>query len=285
MAYFGQAEANRANLQFEWAAALFDLERDTRIICSADGMLAAFAQHSSPAPDQRFEAWGPVHPGFEGRGLGSAILAWTERRSRSRIAPGSSTNLWNSAAAGNAGAHRLFEANGYEPIRTFWQMAMDLDRSFDAGPAPDGVTIRPVTDSGDWPAAFSVLNVAFATHFGHVEEVFDEWWAQQNSDETWDPALGLVAELDGRIVGASNNGVIDGIGWVYELGVEPEHQGRGIGRALLRRSLTMLADRGVRAGRLGVDTENATGAVELYRSIGMEPVTERRLFEKRIESD
>jgi ribosomal protein S18 acetylase RimI-like enzyme len=95
----------------------------------------------------------------------------------------------------------------------------------------------------------------------------------------------LVAELDGRIVGASNNGVIDGTGWVFELGVLPEHQGRGIGKALLRRSLKVLADRGVRTGRLGVDAENPTGAVELYRSVGMVPIREQRLFEKHVESD
>ncbi len=88
----------------------------------------------------------------------------------------------------------------------------------------------------DGPAAFSVVNTAFRTHFGHVEETFEGWLAQQESDDTWDPTLGLLAEVDGTIVGYSNNGVIDGVGYVFELGVLPEMQGRGIGRALLRHS-------------------------------------------------
>ncbi|MGZ5306765.1 MAG: N-acetyltransferase family protein, partial [Actinomycetota bacterium] len=116
------------------------------------------------------------------------------------------------------------------------------------------------------------------------EETFEGWLAQQEADDTWDPTLGLLAEIDGTIVGFSNNGVIDGTGYVFELGVLPEMQGRGIGRALLRHSFAMLAGRGIPTGRLGVDTENATGAVELYRSIGMTPASEHRVVEKLIES-
>ena len=182
------------------------------------------------------------------------------------------------------GAARLLEARGYTPIRTFRQMTIDLDPSFDAGTPPDGVAIRPFDAEVDGPAAFAVVDAAFVTHFGYFEETFEDWWAQQRSDETWDPSLGLVAERDGTIVGYSNNGVIDGTGFVFELAVDPQHQGRGIGRALLRHSFASFAARGIRKGRLGVDTENVTGAHELYRSVGMTPLREHVVVEKRIQS-
>ena len=283
--YVGESEAARAMLQYDWAAALFDLERDTRLIHDARGSLAAFAQHTTPDPTDRYEAFGPVDPMFEGRGLGSAILDWTETQTRSRSGEGSTTRLWNSVQANNAGANRLLESRGYVLIRSFWQMTIDLDASFEAGAVPDGVTIRPLVMEVDGPAAFSVLNTAFRSHFGHVEETFEGWLAQQEADDTWDPTLGLLAEVDGTIVGASNNGVIDGTGYVFELGVLPEMQGRGIGKALLRHSFAMLAGRGVPKGRLGVDTQNSTGAVELYRSIGMIPASEHRVVEKLIAAD
>ncbi len=284
--YVGESEAARAMLQYEWGAASFDMERDTRVIHAADGALAAFAQHSTPDPGLlRYDAFGPVDPAFEGRGLGSAIIDWTEAETRSRIGEGSTARLWNSVQVDNDGAIALFETYGYTPIRSFWQMTMDLDRSFDAGSAPEGVTIRPVVMEVDGPAAQSVLNTAFRSHFGHVEETFEEWLAQQEADDTWDPTLGLLAEVDGTIVGYSNNGVIDGVGYVFELGVLPEMQGRGIGRALLRHSFAMLAARGIPKGRLGVDTQNVTGAVELYRSVGLIPVSEHRVVEKLIAAD
>jgi mycothiol synthase len=284
IAHVGVAEANRAAVQFEWAAAWVDLARDVRLIHGDDGALVAYVQHSTPDPSSRFEVEAAVSPAFEGRGLGSAIIDWTEAHTRSRLAPGASTSLWNMAASGNAGAFSLFASRGYVPIRTFWEMAIELDPSFESGPLPEGVTIRRFVVDVDGPAAVAAMNAAFTTHFGYHEETFEDWYAQQRSDETWDPTLELVAEVDGRIVGASNNGVIEGKGYVFELGVLPEYQGRGIGKALLRHSLAMFAAMGITAGRLGVDSENVTGAVQLYRSVGMEPSQERRVVEKRIES-
>ena len=284
--YVGESQAVRAMLQYEWGAASFDMQRDTRVIHAADGSLAAFAQHSTPDPELlRYHAFGPVDPSFEGQGLGSSIIDWTETETRSRIGQGSTARLWNSVQAGNAGAIALLESRGYATIRSFWEMTLDLDGSFEAGAVPEGVTIRPVVMEVDGPAAQSVVNTAFRSHFGHVEETFEEWLTQQEADDTWDPTLGLLAELEGTIVGFSNNGVIDGVGYVFELGVLPEMQGRGIGRALLRHSFAMLAGRGIAKGRLGVDTQNVTGAVELYRSIGMTQVSERRTVEKLIAAD
>jgi mycothiol synthase len=284
--YVGESEAARAMLQYEWGAASFDMERDTRVIHAADGSLAAFAQHSTPDPALlRYDAFGPVDPSFEERGLGSSIVDWTETETRSRIGQGSTARLWNSVQAGNAGAIAMLERYGYTVIRSFWEMAMDLDDSFEAGKVPEGVTIRPAVMDVDGPAAQSVLNTAFRSHFGQVEETFEAWMAQQEADDTWDPTLGLLAEVDGRIVGFSNNGVIDGVGYVFELGVLPERQGKGVGRALLRHSFAMLAGLGIANGRLGVDTQNVTGAVELYRSIGMTQVSEHRVVEKLIAAD
>ena len=112
--YIGESEAVRAMLQYEWGAASFDMERDTRVILAADGALAAFAQHSTPDPELlRYHAFGPVDPSFEGRGLGSSIIEWTETETRSRIGQGSTARLWNSVQAGNAGAIALLETHGY----------------------------------------------------------------------------------------------------------------------------------------------------------------------------
>jgi ribosomal protein S18 acetylase RimI-like enzyme len=49
-----------------------------------------------------------------------------------------------------------------------------------------------------------------------------------------------------------------------------------VGRALLTRSFAELATRGHHEVRLGVDTENTTGATHLYAGVGM---TVRRRFD------
>ena len=285
LAYFGDANANRQGVQYEWGSPWVDLDRDVRVVHSSDGELAAYVQHSSPDPAARYEVDAFVHPSHQGRGLGSALLKWTEGKTRSQLTAGAGIRVWNSTGAPDAGGLRLLDTNGYRHIRTFWQMLIDLDATFDAGDEPDGVIVRPHVPGEDERGAHETLDEAFSTHFGYFQESFEQWWEHQYADESFDPRLGFVAEARGQIVGASINGVIDGTGWVYELGVRQAWQGRGIGRALLRHTFAMFAADGVRVGRLGVDTENSTGALELYRSVGMRPVREWRVFEKRIEAD
>ena len=63
----------------------------------------------------------------------------------------------------------------------------------------------------------------------------------------------------------------EGDAYVAELGVIPAYRGRGIAKALLRRSFAALLQRGHDEVRLGVDAQNPTGAVALYESVGMTP--------------
>ena len=141
VAHFGETNAARPHLQFEWGAAWFDMERDTRMIRASDGALAAYAQHATPDKGKRFEGFGPVIPRFEGHGLGSAILDWAETQTRSRLEPGSATRLWNSAPAHDAGTIRLLEARGTSGSarsrtwRSIWIRRSRLARSPTACPS------------------------------------------------------------------------------------------------------------------------------------------------------
>ena len=58
-----------------------------------------------------------------------------------------------------------------------------------------------------------------------------------------------------------------------------EWRHRGIGSALIERSLRAFAAEGLTHAMLGVDTENQTGAVALYRALGFEPLTQSTTFE------
>ncbi len=285
MLHFGEAIANRQGVQYNWGSAWVELARDVRVILASDGTVAAYVSHSSPDPASRYETDAFVHPAHQGRGLGSALTMWAEAKTRSQLAPDTALPLWDATSATDTEGLRLLETNGYGHIRTFFQMRIDLDRSFDAGPVPEGVTVRRSVEGVDDRAAHAVLDEAFSTHFGYVSEPFEAWWEHQRAEDTFDPGLGLVADAGGQVVGASINGVIDGTGWIYEIGVRQAWQGRGIGRALVRHSFAMFAAAGVGVARLGVDTENVKGALELYRSVGMRPVREWRVFEKRIEAD
>lgn len=82
-----------------------------------------------------------------------------------------------------------------------------------------------------------------------------------------DPDLFLVAEADGRVVGAVI-GAWDGRrGWIYHLAVLPAYQGQGIGRRLMGEVEQRLKQKGCLKVNLHVERRNAAVA-EFYRELG-----------------
>jgi len=57
-------------------------------------------------------------------------------------------------------------------------------------------------------------------------------------------------------------------GWVEALAVLREHRRKGLGRALLLEGMRALRGRGCTHLMLGVDSQNPTGALGLYESVG-----------------
>jgi ribosomal protein S18 acetylase RimI-like enzyme len=69
-------------------------------------------------------------------------------------------------------------------------------------------------------------------------------------------------------------------GYVGVLGVRRPWRGRGYGRALLHHSFREFRRRGATHATLGVDAANATGATQLYKSVGMRVEQEEIVWEK-----
>ena len=89
----------------------------------------------------------------------------------------------------------------------------------------------------------------------------------------------MVAEVDGRVVGAAWARIMDDYGHVDDetpslaIALYAPYRGQGIGSALLERLLEALAEAGYRRVSLSVQKENA--ALRLYRRLGFETVVEK----------
>ena len=104
----------------------------------------------------------------------------------------------------------------------------------------------------------------------------DPWSAQSFREELRAGHHYVAARIDDTLVGYAGLGVAGAEAEVHTLGVEPAHQGRGIGRALLR-DLLAVADAAHAAVFLEVRTDNEP-AHALYASEGFAVVGLRKRY-------
>jgi mycothiol synthase len=142
----------------------------------------------------------------------------------------------------------------------------------DAG-LPDGVTLRAFVPGQDEEAWLAVNRAAFADHPEQGNLTRADLEARM-AEDWFDPAGFLLAEdAGGRLLGFhwtkvhAQHGPHPAIGEVYVVGVAPEAQGMGLGKALTVAGIRHLQEQGLHAVMLYTDAENAP-AVSLYRRLG-----------------
>lgn len=219
------------------------------------------------------DAAGAVRPSARGRGYGTEIAERSERRMRKEAAERILT--WTLAADVHAAA--LFAGRGYSEARRFWDMAIDF-----AGETPEPAVDAETFREEDAVAFHAALEESFAEHWGHEPETFEGWWERQRARKTFEPSIWFVIREGDEIAAVCRNEAPTGRGHVGALGVRKPWRGRGYGRALLLHSFREFQRRGLPRATLGVDATNATGATQLYESVGMHVEVEAIVWAKEL---
>lgn len=257
-------ESIREELTWTWHLPTTDLERDTRIVRDADAVVAyGEATWKHPGEGGPLDLSVRVHPDHRGAGFGTLLVAWGEGLANERGSGGVRAFATDRDAAG----HDLLRSRGYVHVRSAFTMRRSLEADEPPGTPPAGVTIRRYEDL-DERVLFEVHEASFAEHWGFRPTSLERFNEElQGAD--WDPSLVFLADAGGATVGYVVAFLFEACGYVAILGVLKEWRGRGIAKALLRRSFAELASRGMREVRLNVDSQNVHGAVALYEGAGM----------------
>jgi mycothiol synthase len=234
----------------------------------------------------RVAGYGDVWPEDDGLDLDVAapghwgvFFDWAEAEARRRGIAAVRVQIPAGHALASLAAER-----GFEPWRFSYSMEVDL-RERPVPAPPSGFELRPYREE-DAEAVRSALNEAFAGDplWRDVSVAnFREFYLGARE---FDPALWLLAldgdELAGCSLAYPVRGADTGLGWVGTLAVRPRWRRRGLGRALLLSSFAALYDRGLRRVGLGVDSQNATGALRLYEGVGMRKVRQSDNWRKAL---
>jgi ribosomal protein S18 acetylase RimI-like enzyme len=254
------------------------------IVVNNHGELVAAGVVWPRGPKERVVAFGAVDPDHHGRGLGSFLFDFVERRAGDmQQARGEELTLHFYLDVTDDIALRMVDDRGFKRIRDNYTMYIEFGEEPIQDEVPDWLTIRTCTRD-DARLCHALVEETFAEHFGNTKQTYEEWATSVLGRDDFDPTLWWLAFDGDEPAGLLLASRMDHMGWVADLGVRKPYRKRGIAATLLRRAFAEFQRRGMKAAGLGVDAQNETGAVRLYESVGMHSIRSYGTFEKKYRS-
>ncbi len=232
------------------------------VLVHSGEVLVAYGQLEDSDPVEAPAAELVVDPGHRGRGHGRALGRALLELSGSRL------RVW--AHGGHPAARHLATRLGLALFRELRQMRRELPGDPLPEPVlPEGVTVRAFRPGQD-DAAWLAVNAAAFAHHPEQGSLTQRDLEDRKAEEWFDPEGFFLAVRGERIVGFhwTKTHAAERLGEVYVVGVHPDEQGSGLGRALTAIGLRHLAyERRMPTAMLYVDADNVP-AVTVYERLG-----------------
>jgi mycothiol synthase len=253
-----------------------DSTTGSHFLAHAGTHLAGYAHLQAGLAGEASTAEVVVDPSYRRQGVGTALIDALE----SALQPQDQTlRLWSHGQLD--GAATFARRDGYSTVRELWQMRRSLGSDVGPLPAarvPEGFKTRHFVVGRDEGAWLRVNARAFVDHLEQGRMTRDD--LDQRIAQPWFDTRGLILIEDLRglapVLAASNWTKVEAFddpqarpteGEVYVVGVDPEYQGLGLGRAVTVLGLAYLRGQGLTQAMLYVDADNRA-AVATYSRLG-----------------
>jgi mycothiol synthase len=286
-------------LAHEWSPnPTFDPSVDIRVVEADDGSLIGLVSVDWRERDERLishhsEIW--VRPNARRRGIGTALLEWSEAYSRERARAGLAGRLdlphvmggWGEVSI--AGHAALAASHGYHVYRHGYEMRRDLVDPIGPHLLPAGLEVRPVEPS-HYRRIWDADTEAFRDHPEpalRTDEDFESWFSTPYLDTSLYQVAWDGDEVAGSVLTSIQPEENERLGvrraWLDHVSVRRAYRGRGLAASLIASTLEILRSRGIDEAALGVDAQNPTGALRLYQRLGFRKVREAAGYRKVLE--
>ncbi len=282
------------DLDDEWASVWSHPETDATFVWDGDLLVAFVWIKAMPGQREahRVACWGGVRPSHRRRGIGTELFDWMLDRTpdiSGRFDPSLPVSVQVDATERQADVVAVARRAGFEPTRHFLEVARPVARGVPELPAPAGLDLVPWSDGLDEAARLARAE-AFAGHWGSEPRSLEEWSQWYTGHRSFRPDLSVLAidPASGQVVSLvlcatypqdwGDDVPVEA--WITTVGTRRAWRGRGVGGWLLAEALRRIAeaDEGFERAILGVDEENVTGALRLYRSLGFTDDVRRVTF-------
>lgn len=265
----------------DWTSPGLNLEEVVRVLEIEQGKIVGYIEvWDTTNPHVTKYVWGLLHPDHPDDSHYHEMLAWAEACARDRIglAP-DGTRVIMSQGTSNKDIRRnkALETYGFEVVRYFHQMEIELQDEPQLPSVPEGIVIMPIDINTELKAALVAMDEGFKDHWGYVNRPFDEvleqWQHFLTNDKDFDPSLWFLAKSGAQFAGICrcNPRTVEDpdMGWVNQLCVLEPWRRQGLGMALLLTAFNEFYRRGKKSAGLAVDAASLTNATHLYEKAGM----------------
>ncbi len=242
--------------------------------------------------------FGYVLPQWRRKGIGSTFFRFTEARlsdiarqlkDSGELPSQTSCFLTNEVHESERARVHLTERFGYQAVRFAFEMVRPNLENIPELSLPDGVEVREVKPEHlrqIWEAS----NEAFRDHWGSIPDPWESFESFIQGPD-FDPSLLRVAWQGDQVVGMVLNFIDKDQnekfgrkrGYTENICVRRPWRKQGVARALIALSLKAHKARGMQETALGVDAENISGALQLYKFMGYQVVKRMTIYRKQLQ--
>jgi mycothiol synthase len=271
---FPDDHLNVVDLPYRLSSWALDVPENVCLWEDADGQLAAWAMVKTPWWSLDY-AMRPDAYNLEGE-----ILRWAVERCQTVADESEGFPLYVRVRPDRSGLIASLDSNGFR--RDDWSLvhlSLSLVEPIAKTPFPDGFTVRPLRGESEVADYVTLHRAAFGSTAMTVE-----WRARTLHMD------GYVPELDLFVIAPDGKPAAFCIGWMHgaegqiePIGVHPDYQGHGLGRALLLDALDRMRERGATVAHIESYTDNDP-ARGLYESIGYQVKYQMLSYMREFES-
>jgi mycothiol synthase len=165
----------------------------------------------------------------------------------------------------------LIEQSGWKRVRQYLKLASPVNPLPATAAVPKGFTVRTMQDLEEVMELTRLQNESFRTHFGYSPNTENEIRSQLEAPNNSIDDVVMLRDSNERLVAycwtTKSDRLGKTIGRIGMIGVAPDAQARGFGRAIAESGFNHLIKQGVNQIDLDVDSVN-TAAIKIYSSLG-----------------
>lgn len=274
----GSGDSTAAQVCEVWDDEQLDLATNSRVVTTASGQLIGYTGVAGTSRGVFLDVHTTVHPDYKQLPILSYLLRFANERAPyvADAYPHYPRRLYTYSFSAERSAHLV--QDGYTIEVSDYQMERHLDTTPPVAPQPlPGVTIRPFIQGQEEHAVYAVIAESFPDIDGKPYRAYEDWYESIFlRRSSFDPSMLYVAVADEQIVGVvcCRTYPEEQGGYVWQFGMRRAWRRRGIARQLLLTVFNEFYRRGLYHIQLEVDSQNKTGAQELYASLGLHKRTQ-----------